>query len=76
MKLKIHNRIYNWRHIREIFPDTKYVEGGFYPRIVIIFSNGNERFFNFDLESYKKAEAKDALRAAQDILDKAIAEMA
>ncbi len=75
MKLKIHNRYYNWANIRGIYPDTKYIDGEFYPRIGIVFSNGEERLFNFDSEIHKKAEVKDALQAAQDLLDKAIAEM-
>ena len=76
MKLKIHNRYYNWANIREIYPDTKYIEGEFYPRIAIVFSNGEERLFNFDSKTYKRAEIKDALQTAQDLLDKAMAEMA
>jgi hypothetical protein len=75
MKLKIHHRYYNWANIREIYPDTKYIEGKFCPRIGIVFSNGEERLFNFDSEMYKKTEVKDAYQAAQDLLDKAIAEM-
>lgn len=76
MKLKIHNRTYNWNHIREIYPTTKWKEGSYYPEIFIVYSNGEHRSFAFDIEDYKKGEHQDALQSAKDILDKAIAEMA
>jgi hypothetical protein len=76
MKLKIHNRIYNWTNIREIYPSTKWDEGSYYPQIVIVYSNGEHRSVTFNMEEYKKTENKNALQTAQDLLDKAITEMA
>lgn len=76
MKLKIHNRYYNWTNIREIYPSAKWDESSYYPQIVIVYSNGEHRSATFNMEEYKKTEDKDAIQAAQDLLDKAIAEMA
>lgn len=75
MKLKIHTRFYNWNHIREIWAETKYVDNKYCPRIGIIFANGDERVFNFDLKSEMKKSPEEALQSAQAILDKAISEM-
>lgn len=75
MKLKIHTRFYNWNHIREIWAETKYIDEKHYPRIGIVFANGNERFFNFDRKEDEKETIQEALQSAQSILDKAIAEM-
>ena len=78
MKLKIHNLIYNWRHVIEICPD--YERAGlnqFYPRISILIA-GRELPFKvtFKTEADKKQTSEEALQTAQNILDKAIAEMA
>lgn len=76
MKLKIHNRYYNWSNIREIYPSATWDEGSYYPEIIIVFANGEHRSYALNTEEYKKGEFEEAYQVAQDILDKAIAEMA
>ena len=75
MKLKIHTRFYNWSHIRECWADTKYADSSYYPRIAIIFANGDERTFVFDGQEDKKENHQDALQVGRNILNAAIAEM-
>jgi len=77
MKLKIHNRIYNWDHVHEIYPDYEYaVVNQFYPQIYIL-TTGRELPFKFTFKTAAdiKQTSEDALQAAQNILDKAITEM-